>query len=460
MKLYDTLSNKKKELIIPKNKTLRLFVCGPTVYDDSHVGHARTYITFDILVKYLRHIGYKVFYLQNITDIAEEIIKKAQEQNRSEKEIAQKIEKEYLQDMKALKITSVDKYARASDYIQEIISQIKILIDKNYAYQTSTGVYFRVKNFKNYGKLSRQNIKKLHQAVNIEEDDEKEEYIDFALWKIAKEGENSWPSPWGEGRPGWHIEDTAITKKEFKGPKYELHGGARDLIFPHHEAEIAQMEAAYGKPPLVKFWIHTGYLQIKREKMSKSLKNFISIRDVLKKYSPQTLRIFFTTKHYRSPINYTEKGLQEAETNEKKLREFWINIENFRTDATKKEDKKILNYIKNFWKYLEDDFNTPRSFGELFSLITYTNKKDSLNKKDKKIILDFLKNINKIFNVIDYKKIKASNKIPPKVAELINKRELLREEKKWNEADVLRKKIEKIGYVIEDSKNISRIKKK
>lgn len=460
MKLYDTLSNKKKELIVPKNKTLRLFVCGPTVYDDSHVGHARTYITFDILVKYLRHIGYKVFYLQNITDIAEEIINKAQEQNKSEKEIAQKIEKEYLKDMQALEITSVDKYARASDYIQEIIGQIKILIDKNYAYQTSTGVYFRVKNFKNYGKLSRQNIKKLRQAVNIEEDDEKEEYIDFALWKTAKERETSWLSPWGEGRPGWHIEDTAITEKEFKGPQYELHGGARDLIFPHHEAEIAQMEAAYGKPPLVKFWIHTGYLQIKREKMSKSLKNFITVHDVLKKYSPQTLRIFFTTKHYRSPINYTEKGLQEAETNEKKLREFWINIENFRTDATKKEDKKILNYIKNFWKYLEDDFNTPRSFGELFSLITYTNKKDSLNKKDKKIILDFLKNINKIFNVIDYKKIKASNKIPTKVAELINKRELLREEKKWNEADVLRKKIEKTGYIIEDLNDRYRIRKK
>ena len=281
MLLYDTLSKTKKELKKPKRgEVLHFFVCGITVDNSPHIGHARTYILYDTFVKYLRHQGYKIFYLQNITDIEDKIIIKANKEKVSTKQIARKFEEEYMQFVKILGIDSVDKYARASDYIKEIINQIQILLKKEYAYQTSNGIYFRVSKFKDYGKLSKQKIDKMQEAISIEKDPEKENFHDFALWKSSKEGEPSWESPWGEGRPGWHIEDTALTHKEFKSPQYELHGGARDLIFPHHEAEIAQMEAAYGKNPMVEFWMNTEFLNIGGQKMSKSLKNFITIREI------------------------------------------------------------------------------------------------------------------------------------------------------------------------------------
>lgn len=474
MHLYDTLSKTKKELKKPKQgRALRLFVCGPTVYDLSHIGHARTYLAFDMFVNYLRYLGYKVFYIQNITDIAEKIKDRAKEKNSNEKELALSFEKEYLHDMRALGIYSVDKYARASNYIKEIIKQIQKLEKNGYAYKTERGVYYRIKKFKNYGKLSGQSTDELKDS---EHDSQKENPADFALWKITlspsaggegqtEKSEQNWPSPWGKGRPGWHIEDTALTHKEFKSPQYELHGGARDLIFPHHEAEIAQMEAAYGKSPMVEFWMHTGFLNIGGQKMSKSLKNFITIRDILKKYSPQTLRLFFTTKHYRSPIDYNEKSLEEAKSLMLRIANFWTDVlygkeGDLQNKHAKKEEKDIAGFIKNFWDHLADDFNTPAAFGEFFKLLNYFYELKDLAPKPRDLILGFLQDINKIFNIVDEANITKPENIPTKIMNLVLKREKLRDEKDFSGADELRRMVEQHGYVIEDRNDGPVVKKK
>ncbi len=428
------------------------------MYDFSHVGHARTYIIFDMFVKYMRAQGYKVYYLQNITDIDDKIIHRAHKENTTAKKVAEKYEKEYYKDMEILGIDSVDKYARAGDYMEEIIRQIKKLMQKGYAYETENGVYFRVSKFKDYGKLSRQHLKKVK---DIEEDPEKENHLDFSLWKKSKPGEPARKSPWGKGRPGWHIEDTAITHKEFKSPQYEIHGGARDLIFPHHEAEIAQIEAAYGKKPMVKFWMHTGFLQIKKEKMSKSLDNYITIRDALKDYSPETLRMFFTTRHYRSPINYDPDKLNEAQANEERLTEFWAKLFSGEfKDKNKKKNARIQTIQENFWANLKDDFNTPKATAELFKLVNLVYKTKKIGEADEKSIKSFLKKVNKIFNIVDENAVSAENKVPHEIKEMVARREELRRNKKFKEADELREKLRSRGYIIEDTEKGAKIKRK
>ena len=253
IKVYSTMTRQKEELKVTNNK-IKLFVCGPTVYDYSHIGHARTYISFDVIVRYLKHEGYSVFYLQNITDIDDKIIKRAKENNEDPLELSHRFEKEYLKDMETLNVSNVNFYARATEHMNEIINQIQDLIDKGYAYDTETGVYFDVSKFEDFGKLSNRNLDDL-QNTRIQIDSTKKDPKDFALWKKQDE-QPYWESPWGNGRPGWHIEDTAITEAYF-GPQYDIHGGGLDLIFPHHDAEIAQMEASSGKEPLVEYWMHT-----------------------------------------------------------------------------------------------------------------------------------------------------------------------------------------------------------
>jgi len=312
IKLYNTLS-RKKEAVRPKSgKKLNLFVCGITPYDQTHIGHARTYIVFDAFVRFLRLKGYKAFYLQNITDIEDKIIKRAKIAKVRPLQLARKFEKEYLNDMKALGILSVSKYARATAHIPEIISQVQRLLEKGYAYEVKgDGMYYNIAKFKEYGKLSGRTIGQAEDAVSrIDESVQKRNKGDFALWKFEVKAEHdpAWLSPWGPGRPGWHIEDTAITEKYF-GSQYDLHGGARDLIFPHHEAEIAQMEAISGKKPMAKHWMHSGFLTVKGEKMSKSLGNFITVQEFLKKHSLRALRLLVLKTHYRSPIDYSESIL-------------------------------------------------------------------------------------------------------------------------------------------------------
>lgn len=468
LQIYNTLSSKIEPLLPIKKGKINLFVCGPTVYDFSHLGHARTYVAFDMLVNYLKHLKFDVFYLQNITDIDDKIIQRAQEKNISPKALAKQFEKEYMADMKTLQVKSVKKYARATEHIKEIISQVERLLKKGFAYKSTDGIYYDVLKFKEYGKLSGRTIEAAQDGTSrIDESVEKKNKADFCLWKLAPPtpkplaGEASWESPWGKGRPGWHIEDTAITEKYF-GPQYDIHGGAKDLIFPHHEAEISQMEAISGKSPLVKYWAHTGFLTINGQKMSKSLGNFTTIRDFLKKTSPQVLRMFIFSSHYRSPVDFKESSISEAKSNIEKIQELIFKLKE------KKLEKgtfsaEIEGLKQNFWQALEDDFNTPKAKASLFELVALTNEKISenhLTKTQAKTILEFLKEVNKIFLFLDFKAIKKSPEIPKEIKNLAQQRKAYRQAKDWQKADETRQEIERLGFEIEDTSTGPKIIKK
>ena len=462
LKVYNTLTRKKEILRPKKGKKLNIFVCGPTVYDFSHIGHARTYIAFDVIVKYLRFKGYDVFYLQNITDIDDKIINRAKKEGISWKELARKFEREYKKDIKALGINSVSKYARATEHIKEIISQVERLLKKGYAYQIEDGIYYDISKFKDYGKLSGRTVLQAEDAVSrIDEAKKKRNKGDFCLWKFwsGKAWEPKWRSPWGYGRPGWHIEDTAITEKYF-GPQYDIHGGARDLIFPHHEAEIAQMEAISGKKPMVRYWLHTGFLTVKGQKMSKSLGNFITIREFLNKHSARVLRYFILKSHYRSPIDYSEKAILQAQNELERIDEFVEKVQNVKLKIKNYSSKFKIDKFKNeFEGAMDDDFNTPKAIAVIFELIKKVNSmldKDQITRKETQQILDFLKSIDKVFGFI-FKKEKI--RIPKNVQKLVEKREKLRKQKKWEEADRIRKEVEDLGYEIQDTPSGPKIRK-
>ena len=412
LKLYNTLSQKKEVFRPRERKKVNLFVCGPTTYDLSHIGHARTYIVFDMITKYLKQKGYSVFYLQNITDVDDKIIERAIEEKVFWKTLSRKFEREYLKDMKALNINSVSKYARATTHIKEIISQVERLLKKGYAYQIKDGIYYDISKFKNYGKLSRRTVLMAEDAVSrIDIAEEKRNKGDFCLWKFVKpEWQKSgkkflripgWPSPFGNGRPGWHIEDTAITEKYF-GAQYDIHGGARDLIFPHHEAEISQMEAISGKSPMVKYWLHAGLLTVKGRKMAKSLGNFITIKDFLKKYSARILRFFILKTHYRSPIDYDEKAILQTNKELERIDEFVTKLktQSAKRKTTTKNLKLIKSFIlktqKEFETAMKDDFNTPKAMAVIFDLVNKGNSLIAQNKltpADAGEILKFLRKI-------------------------------------------------------------------
>ena len=461
LKIYNTLSGKKEIFKPRKNRLVNLFVCGPTVYDFSHIGHARTYIFFDSFAKYLKEKGYKVFYLQNITDIDDKIIKRAEEEKISWKELSRKFEKEYLKDVKSLGINSVTKYARATNHIKEIISQVKRLMKKGFAYQIEDGIYYDISKFKDYGKLSKRTVLQAQDAVSrIDESIQKRNKGDFCLWKFSKPAEPKWKSPFGLGRPGWHIEDTAITEKYF-GPQYDIHGGAIELSFPHHEAEIAQMEAISGKKPLVKYWLHTGLLTINGQKMSKSLKNFITIREFLNNYSARILRLFVLSSHYRSPIDYSQEKIEQIKNQLERLDEFLGKLKEakkFQSAAIR--NKKILKEIeKKLEVALEDDFNTPKAVGILFEFVKKMNilfDKNQIDKNQANEILDFLQKIDKFFNFIF---LQAKEKIPLEIKKLVKEREKARKEKNWQLADEIREKVQKLGYQIQDTSEGPKIKK-
>ena len=326
IKIYNTLSGKKDILKPLRGKKINLFVCGPTVYDFSHIGHARTYIIFDCFAKYLKNQGFDVFYLQNITNIDDKIIMRAREKGVPPEDLAEAFFNDYLKDIKNLGITTVKKYAEATDYIKEIINQIQRLEQKGYAYTLEDGIYFDISKVKNYGKLSHRTALQAEDSISrIDYSKNKINRGDFALWKFATPGEPSWPAPFGSGRPGWHIEDTAITEKFF-GPQYDIHGGGRDLIFPHHEAEVTQMEAVSGKKPMASYWMHTGFLTINGQKMSKSLGNGITIDNFLKRYSMQDLRFWIAKNLWHSPVDYSDSIMIEVKMALEKIEEFLRKI--------------------------------------------------------------------------------------------------------------------------------------
>ncbi len=454
MKIYNTLSNNKDEFKPIKGKNVNLFVCGPTVYDYSHIGHAKNYIAFDSFVKYLRFKGYKVFYLQNITDLDDKIIARAREKGVSPKDLALAFEKEYLADMKLLGVNSVSKYARATNYIKEIISQVKRLQEKGYAYKIDgDGIYYDIGKFPNYGKLAGRTALEAEDAVSrIDYSKDKKNRGDFCLWKFCEEPEPTWPAPFGNGRPGWHIEDTAITEKFF-GPQYDVHGGARDIIFPHHEAEISQMEAISGKSPLVRYWMHVGFLTVNGQKMSKSTGNFITISDLLKRCPANLIRFFVVKNLWRSPVDYSESVMIEVRAAIEKIEDF---IRRLKTQNNKKSSKEINVLIKNlknnFYNQLDDDFNTPQAFAVLFDFVKNLNQfmdKDSISKKQSTDINKFFQEINKIFGIIDFKKVNKA--IPAEIKKLVKDREQHRKDKNWQKSDELRHEIEKNGYLVEDT---------
>jgi cysteinyl-tRNA synthetase len=461
MKITNTLLGK-KELIKPKTgKKINLFVCGPTVYDYSHLGHARNYLVFDAFVKYLKQIGFSVYYLQNITDVDDKIIARAREKGVSPKDLALAFEKEYLKDMKAIGVTSVTKYARATNHIKEIISQIKRLQAKGYAYTLEgDGIYFNIAKFKGYGKLSGRTVLQAEDSVSrIDYSSKKKNRGDFCLWKFKQEElEPSWPSPFGEGRPGWHIEDTAISEKFF-GPQYDIHGAARDLIFPHHEAEIAQMEAISGKKPMAKYWMHVGFLTVNGQKMSKSVGNFITLSDFLKRCPANYLRYFILKNLWSSPVDYSESVMIEVKSAVEKVEEFLRKLKTLNSKAISKNSKLIREFKKNFYKELDDDFNTPKAFAVMFEFMKSANQlidENLLSKKEATEIYKLFEMINKIFGFIDFQKV--TRKVPVEIMKIVKARELARKNKEWQKSDDLRDELAKKGFSVEDTKDGAVIK--
>ncbi len=454
IKIYNTMT-KKKEVFEPlEDKIVKMYVCGPTVYDYSHLGHARTYIIFDIIRRYLEYRGYKVKLVINITDIDDKIIKRAKELGITPKDLAERMTKEFFKDIEALKIKPATYYPRATETIPEIIKLIEKLIKKGYAYDVDGDVFFSVEKFKDYGKLSGNREEALKKGARIEVNPKKKNPADFALWKKAKPGEPSWQSPWGPGRPGWHIECSAMNLK-FLGETIDIHGGGMDLIFPHHENEIAQSEAATGKQ-FVRYWIHTGMVQIRGEKMAKSKGNFRLIRDLLKQYPAETIRLFLLRTNYRSPIDFTDENLQQSDTARRRLQEFFDKISEISGDS--QEDKEIISELEKtkqkFEKYMDDDFSTSQALAEIFNFVRYVNRRiDKVGPGTAKKIRDFLLSINEVFDILRTEK----EKIPKEIIKLAEKRERLRKERKFKEADMIRNEIKKRGYIIEDTKDGYRI---
>jgi cysteinyl-tRNA synthetase len=445
IKFYNSLTKEKEDFKPLKDKLIRMYVCGPTVYGPSHLGHAVTYIRFDFIRRYLELLGYKVRFVMNITDIHDDILKKSRELNVKPKNLADKYTKEFFKDIESLKIKKAFKYPRVSDHLKEIINLIKVLIKKGYAYETSDGVYFSVSKFKGYGKLSGRRLESAVTGTRVRTDKyEKEEVVDFALWKKEND-EWLFNSPWGKGRPGWHIECSAMSIK-YLGMPFDIHGGAIDLIFPHHENEIAQSEAAYEKK-FVNFYLHSGLLYVNGQKMSKSLGNYIELRDYLKENSPRFLRFFVFKHHYRSPIDFNEENIKEAKSSFESLNEKIAKLEQIKN----LKGKKILNiksYERKVLEALNDDFNSPLALSYIFELLNEAENlliKDELKEKSRKEILSFLKKLDKFILFLF-----PWQKIDKKIINLVKKRERLRNLKKFEEADKIREDLMKSGIKLID----------
>ena len=446
--IFSTLTRSKQDFVTINENRVNLFVCGPTVYDDAHIGHGRTYISFDTIKRYLEYKGYAVFYIQNVTDIDDKIINRSKESGIPADELARKFEKRYREDMAKLNVNGVNLFARATDHVPEILDQIQRLIDKGYAYETEDGVYFEIDKFPEFGKLSNRNVEELESHRDLA-DTTKKNPQDFALWK-KREGvdEPTWPSPWGDGRPGWHIEDTAITEFYF-GPQYDAHGGGLDLIFPHHEAEITQMEAVSGKAPMVKFWLHTGFLNVNGEKMSKSLHNFITIRELLEDWDAETFRFFVLSTHYRSPIDFSKDSLHQSERSLDRIRKYYeqldveVGDEKFECDA-------LAPHMKEFFDSMDDDFNTPKAIAAIFGLINDTkNELDSYSDEDKIAIKAFLDDAAHILGVsFETEEVNAgSDDLLNLISEV---RSELRANKQYDLSDKIRDSLQELGYEIND----------
>ncbi len=435
MKLYNTLTRKIEEFVPINPPRVKMFVCGPTVYDFAHIGNAKTYTQFDFMVRYLRFRGFDVRYVMNITNIDDKIIKRSRERKMDWEKLANEFEKAFLEDMQAMHNTAVSQYAQATKYMDQIVKQVKILVKKGFGYQTSDGIYFDNKKFPNYGRLSGR-TKADHDAgvSRIDESHDKKNKNDFCLWKLSEPGEPFWETELGRGRPGWHIEDTAITET-LLGQQYDIHGGAIDLIFPHHEAEIAQMESASGKSPLVRYWLHGAFLNMNASKMSKSRGNFTSMRDALEKYGYRLLRFFFISNHYRTTLEWSENSLEQSKNALQRLDDFTLKINKGLKDDFETVNKLRGEIIEN----LDNDFDTPKAIALIFSFIRgFRGGENTL-----KLFLE----LNSLFDFFIFEK-----EIPEEIKKLLDERESARKNKDFKTADGIRDMIKDKGYDVSDPK--------
>ncbi len=470
MMIHNTLSGNKEPLEPLHKNRINLFVCGPTVYDDSHIGHARTYIAFDVLARYLKYRGFSVFYLQNITDVDDKIIQRASELGVEPGALALRFEKRYLEDMRELGVVNVNLYARATEHIEEIIGQIERLVELGCAYETQRGVYFDESRFEDFGKLSHQTAEDLERH-RIEPDPTKRNPGDFSLWKKREDGATvTWDSPWGRGRPGWHIEDTAITETYF-GPQYDIHGGAMDLIFPHHEAEIAQMESASGKRPLVRCWMHTGFLNVKGAKMSKSLRNFVTIREMLERWDADSFRFFVLSSHYRSPIDFSEGALEQSSRSLERIRQLIKTIDAQLEAAGKSSEAaepqglhemnaSLVEAKIKFLEFMDNDLNTPYALRAIFELVRDVNRRineKAISAGDLKDARQLLGEFGEVLGISIFAREKESAGKAEDLTEsltalLIEMRQKLRAKKDWQLADEIRSRMKEMNIILEDVK--------
>ncbi len=448
IKLFNTLSDKKEKFSPIKKGEVRMYTCGPTVYGPGHLGHARTYTSFDLLKRVFLYNGYQVNHVLNITDIHDDMIKTADKENTSIEKLAERYIPMFKKDLKDLNIIPADKYPRVTEHIDDIISMVKKLIDKGYAYVKEDGsVYFDIGKIDDYGKLSGIKPEEAKSGTRVENDKyDKENAADFALWKGHKKGEPFWKSPWGKGRPGWHIECSVMAEK-YLGKTIDIHAGAMDLKFPHHENEVAQSESANNQK-FVNYWVHAGLLKIEGQKMSKSLGNFLEINDVLKKgFDPLDLRYLFLMTHYRSRLNFTWRGLRSAQNGLKKLR---YKISNFEEKENISISNNYQKYRSDFIELINDNLAVPQALALLWEVIEDPGLK---NPEKLSLALDF----DKILGLDLGQSVKTSE-IPSQVLELAEKRKNLRNNKEWEKADQIRRQIEQFGYSVKDNKSGYKIK--
>jgi len=443
MKVFNTLSGRKEEFR-PKGETVTMYVCGVTVYDDCHIGHAMSYVAFDVVRRYLEFRGYKVKHVQNFTDIDDKIINRAQKLGVSSQDLAEKHIAEYFKDMDALNIRRAHVYPKATEEVPKIIEVVQGLIAKGQAYEAGGSVYFRVKTFPGYGKLSHQDVNEMKFSGGVEELD-KEDPLDFALWKAAKPGEPSWSSPWGEGRPGWHIECSAMSLK-YLGEGLDIHGGGQDLIFPHHENEITQSEAFTGVVPFARYWMHNGLLQLAGDKMSKSLGNLITVKQALERYSPDAIRLFILGSHYRSPLTFGVEILQAAEAGLERLRQA------AKKDTGEMGSKGALDggpYRSKFIESMDDDFNAAQAVAVLFDLARAINRA----REEKQDVSQARRTLVELAGVLGFTLVELSRPMlaaEPFIELLISIRNDLRQAKQWQLADKVRDQLAASGIALED----------
>ena len=465
IKFYNSLTRQKEEFHPIEEGKVKMYVCGPTVYNYIHIGNARPAIVFDTVRRYLEFRGYEVKYVSNFTDVDDKLIKAAKELGEDVPTIADRFIKAYHEDVGALGVKKADEHPRVMDNIDTIIEFIEALIEKGYAYEVDGDVYFKTRKFKDYGKLSHQPIDELRLGTRIEVGEKKKDPLDFVLWKAAKEGEISWESPWGPGRPGWHIECSAMSKK-YLGETIDIHAGGQDLTFPHHENEIAQTESLTGKP-FANYWLHNGYIQIENEKMSKSLGNFVLVHDIIKEHDPQVIRFFMLSTHYRHPINFSKELLESAKSGLDRIRTTYLNLQHRKESSnnlTNNDDEwknKIKGFREAFIREMDDDINTANAITVLFEMTKQANIYLQEKNTSVEVIQAFIEEFSTLTNVlgINLEQQQEEELIDEEIEELIEKRNEARKNRDFALADKIRDELKEKNIVLEDTPQGTRWKR-